>query len=678
MFALLEPLSVGAQAKASSCSRELLPRLDFGAAASRALSARDLVTLRDFGSTDSGANADPAFSVSPDKRFAALVLRRAVLDTDTYCYGVLVIPLWGGRPRLVDIGGERIPATSDIRGVPAIDSGLPDSPPPIWSRDGRWLLFLRRDHGLTQVWRVSLDGRPARQLSHLATNALSLDMASAGNAVLVTIRQTLDAGVRNIDAEGRSGFLYDGRFWSLSEARPRPALPLREETIAIEIGSGAQRILSQAAALTPRPGPPGPVGATLFARSGGATAWTSRDDTTHPFAPTKLHVRSGIRDLTCPSEICGSRVAALWWVAEGRLLFLRGGGPENGGRTALYLWRIDDGAGPAKLFETIDALSSCQSVSGHLLCAKETAATPRRLVSVDIDSGAAKTIFDPNPAFAAFRLGNVQRLTWWDHDGNRSYGDLVLPPDHVAGQHHPLVVVQYTSQGFLRGGTGDEYPIYLLAQAGFAVLSFQRPIGIPGRADVNNLVGLQRLNIAGWRERRIIASVLNAGVDAAIAQGAVEQDRLGITGMSDGGTTTQFILLNSTRFKAAAVSSCCDDPSGLFAVGPAYRDFVISTGYPGPNDNDRAFWAPMSLARNAGRMRTPLLIQEPDMEYRLSLESVSRFSWPARRLKCWSSPTSDTLSFIPSTASLSFSGVWPGSRSGSGTNHRKTRRAQRR
>src|SRR3546814_7367490 len=41
---------------------------------------------------------------------------------------------------------------------------------------------------------------------------------------------------------------------------------------------------------------------------------------------------------------------------------------------------------------------------------------------------------------------------------------------------YPLVVVQYDTRGFLRGGTGDEYPIQALAASGFAVLSVSRPI----------------------------------------------------------------------------------------------------------------------------------------------------------------------------------------------------------
>src|SRR3546814_5155407 len=51
-----------------------------------------------------------------------------------------------------------------------------------------------------------------------------------------------------------------------------------------------------------------------------------------------------------------------------------------------------------------------------------------------------------------------------------------MPAPSRPSKPYPLVVVQYDTRGFLRGGTGDEYPIQALAASGFAVLSVSRPI----------------------------------------------------------------------------------------------------------------------------------------------------------------------------------------------------------
>src|SRR3546814_1135973 len=77
-----------------------------------------------------------------------------------------------------------------------------------------------------------------------------------------------------------------------------------------------------------------------------------------------------------------------------------------------------------------------------------------RSAEIDPETGTATTIYDPNPEFASLRLGTVERLTWRNNLGLPAWGDLVLPPDRTPGEKLPLIIVQYHSDGFLRGGTG--------------------------------------------------------------------------------------------------------------------------------------------------------------------------------------------------------------------------------
>lgn len=615
---------------AATCSERLLPPQNV-APGKRDIAARDLVELRDFGRMDNGVGGEAPFSLSPDGRQAALILRRADPDSDSYCFGLILVALDGtSAARLLDSGGEFIQATSDIRGVPAIASGVPKTPPPLWAPDGRSLVYLRRDHGSTQVWRVGLGDGPAEQVTSLATDALAVAWAADGRSILVTTRPSLDAGAAVIEREGKAGFLYDARFWSLSEDRPRPPLPLPSEIQAVDLMGGASRVVTatEAAQLRSGTNPVPPADALLYVRSqSGAVAWTAYDDAAKVFGPARLHVEVGGKALPCPPTICSERVAALWWVGPGELLFMRSGSPENGGRQALYRWRVGVESAPQLLFQTSEALIGCQPDVAALVCAHESATRPRELVSLDPSTGRLRTLFDPNPEFDHLRLGRVERLAWTDRQGVATYGDLVLPPGYKKGDRLPLIIVQYVSRGFLRGGTGDEYPIHLLAGQGYAVLSFQMPSNLAATDNATDINALQRINISNWAGRRRIFEALDAGVDAVIARGVADRDRIGITGMSDGATTAQFALNNSGRFKAAVLSSCCDEPSGLFVVGPAYRDAIIAWGYPVPGADGRAFWAPQSLTQNAARMRTPLLIEEPDMEYRLALEAVSALQY---------------------------------------------------
>jgi dipeptidyl aminopeptidase/acylaminoacyl peptidase len=245
-------------------------------------------------------------------------------------------------------------------------------------------------------------------------------------------------------------------------------------------------------------------------------------------------------------------------------------------------------------------------------------------VLVDPSSGERTQLFDPNPQFANIQLGTVQRLKWRNDRGFEAWGDLVLPPGYRRGTKLPLIIVQYNSRGFLRGGTGNEYPIYPLAAAGFAVLSFDRPAPVASmfpklRTDVE----LNAANEKGWAERRSIQSALLRGIDLAVATGSVDPNRIGITGLSDGATSARFALLNSKRFAAAAISSCCLEPKTVMTYGGIrWAEFNRALGYPPATVNAPEFWRPVSLVVNADRFHTPLLIQQSDDEYLLGLEAL--------------------------------------------------------
>lgn len=612
--------TVPAYAASESCAKRLNPAAS--EVPGRELTAKALVELRDFGRADSGPFGEAPFSVSPDGAWAVMAMRRADTNRDSYCIGIILVSLNGrAAPRLLDVGGAFIAMTHDVRDAPDIINGSPDPGTPSWSPDGSRIAYLRRDSGGTQVWTVGLGGEAARQVTKFATDVVAFSWSEDGRAILARTRPGLVAARAAIDAEGRSGFLFDKRFWTLTDDRPRPALPMPVVTIAVDATSGfvVNDAATREAVETGRP-----PGAQFFARSeNGATAWVGRDDASLIFGPTPLHVEMGGHSLACPAALCADHVAGLWWFGPNDLLFMRGGSADNGGRTIIYRWRIGHDATPVPLFETIDALFGCQAVSRRLVCASETAVHPRTLVTLDAVTGKLRTLFEPNPDFPIASLGRVRRLVW-NRNGATTYGDLVLPPGHHEGERHPMVVVQYTSRGFLRGGTGDDVPIHLLAERGFAVLSFQRPPLRPATATARSLTEVQRINIPGWAERRSIFQALDAGVDAAVATGAIDPDRIGITGLSDGASTVQYALLHSSRFKAAAMSSCCEDPgSTMVDAGLSYRDFLIASGYPKPGEPGDAFWRPYSLALNADRIRTPLLIQVPDGEYRLALESYS-------------------------------------------------------
>ena len=606
--------AAGAQ---ESCRSDLLPQGRDAPARIRRVSPLDLARLRDFGKQDVGLGGEAPFSISPDGTLAALVLRRGDPAQDSYCVGVVVVPLGGsGKARLVDVGGDFILHLSDVRGIPDLPVGNAEPVTPRWSPDGRYLAYLRRDDGRTRAWIAKADGSGARAVSHLDVDARAVEWAPDGRSLVVRTRPGVTAAEKAIDAEARQGFLYDDRFWTLSRSRPAPR-PTDFVEQAISVVDG--RPVEPSSEPTKPAGKPD--GAIAFAVStSGALAWTFARDPGLLVSPVGLKISVRGKSLECRSPFCADGIGALWWGPGDDLFFMQAPTPENGGITRLLRWRIGESA-PTVVLSTADALFGCQPVSDSVICARETSTTPRHLVRIDPQTGTEHVIFDPNPEFAGLAMGKVRRLRWTTDQGARSFGDLVLPPDHRPGTRHPLIVVQYQSRGFLRGGTGDEYPIEALAARGFAVLSVERtePLGLHVARSNAELV---HLGVSGFAERRRVLGSLEAGVRAAIALGVIDPQRIGITGLSDGAATVQFALVNSDMFKAAAISSCCDEPaSSMFAAGPGYADFMIGAGFPPPGSDGSAFWSQYSLARNADRLRTPILLQVTDDEFRFALQS---------------------------------------------------------
>jgi hypothetical protein len=93
--------------------------------------------------------------------------------------------------------------------------------------------------------------------------------------------------------------------------------------------------------------------------------------------------------------------------------------------------------------------------------------------------------------------------------------------------------------------------------------------------------------------------------------------------MSYGGSIAQFELVNSRRFAAAALSTCCEEESNAsMLAGPGFYKTVHKMGYPGLTDDGSKFWADMSFRLNAKRVSTPILLQVPDQELLATTEGV--------------------------------------------------------
>ena len=132
---------------------------------------------------------------------------------------------------------------------------------------------------------------------------------------------------------------------------------------------------------------------------------------------------------------------------------------------------------------------------------------------------------------------------------------MILPPDHEGGQRHPLAVLPHGGpEGVSLNGWNSRatYPAQVMATEGYVVFE-PNYRGSSGRgtafavADQQDLGGLEFEDVL-------------AGVDALIAEGLVDADRVGMGGWSYGGYFSGLAATRWTdRFRAAVISAAVTD-----------------------------------------------------------------------------------------------------------------------
>jgi dipeptidyl aminopeptidase/acylaminoacyl peptidase len=102
-----------------------------------------------------------------------------------------------------------------------------------------------------------------------------------------------------------------------------------------------------------------------------------------------------------------------------------------------------------------------------------------------------------------------------------------------------------------------------------------------------------------------------AMVDYAVAQGLADPDKLGVGGWSYGGISTDFIIAQTTRFKAAISGAGGAFFSSLYGHDQYIRDYETELGLPW---KDRAVWDKISPFYKIANITTPTLFMGGDVD----------------------------------------------------------------
>ena len=209
--------------------------------------------------------------------------------------------------------------------------------------------------------------------------------------------------------------------------------------------------------------------------------------------------------------------------------------------------------------------------------------------------------------FSQLRLAQADYVHFKSKDGTSVSGYLYKPVDYAPGKKVPTLLNPH-------GGPVGQYSasFYHLAQLyaanGYAVL-LPNPRGSSGYGQK-----FCEAIFADWGNKDFQDDM--AMVDYAVAQGIADPEKLGVGGWSYGGMSTDFIIAQTTRFKAAISGAGIALMTSGYGHDQYIRDYDSELGRPWEN---KTVWEKISPYYRVNNITTPTLFMGGDVDWNVPI-----------------------------------------------------------
>ena len=283
-------------------------------------------------------------------------------------------------------------------------------------------------------------------------------------------------------------------------------------------------------------------------------------------------------------------------------------------KTATHIFRLDPATCAVRRISGPDAFvaSGASFTKDHRLVAG-SGATPNRFSEIYVSA-----VSDFTPKYLTniasqwndFGLGTRQVMQWKSTDGTNIEGILIKPADYDPARKYPLLVVIHGGPTGLDNpllAADRTYPIERFVAKGALILK-PNYRGSAGYGERFRALNVRNLGVGDYQD-------VISGVDALIAKGIVDKDRVGAMGWSQGGFISAFITCYSDRFKAVSVGAGISDWTTYYVntdIHPFTRQYLKATPWEDPE-----IYRKTSPITYVDRARTPTLIQHGDQDKRV-------------------------------------------------------------
>ena len=245
---------------------------------------------------------------------------------------------------------------------------------------------------------------------------------------------------------------------------------------------------------------------------------------------------------------------------------------------------------------------------------------PAELYYLPTDGELQKLTTTNEALMAELRLPNVEYVHFKSKDGTAVAGYLYKPPDYQPGVRYPTILKPHGGPVWAYYAEFNFDP-QLFAANGYVVLT-PNPRGSSGYGQ-----DYCKAIFADWGNKDFADDM--AMVDYAVVQGIADPDKLGVGGWSYGGISTNFIISQTARFKAAVSGA----GEFLYVTNWGHdlysRDWEYELGLPWEN---RALWEKLSPFSRVTKISTPTLIMGGDVDRNVPIINGEQMYQSLRRL----------------------------------------------
>lgn len=593
-------------------------------------------------------------AVSPDGNTVAFRTEQASVADNLYRLGWYVVPADGAAPprRIAGAGEGDWP------------DGTIFSEPPVWTKDSSAIVYRKIEGGEIQIWRSSVDGARSEKLTSDPANVQSFALSKDNRTLTYAVGASRSEIEQAEEAEYQAGVLIDSKVDPLRQLFRGTRIEGRLATDRLHgfwfahggvlagrppayrsLELASRNVRNATAAETAGLAKP----AKPFDKLGDHTIMfkaESGDRRGDAFllgngTDILLAVRRPEPDgkmITCDQPLCKQRISKVSWQGDADgLLFVT---TDLAAEQTLYLWSVDAGTvrrvggGDGRWNGGRDEKKSCSVARQAAFCVRASADGPPDLVRVDLATGKVRILAAPNQRLDRADFLKFEPLEWTAPTGQRFTGKL-LRPAHAGPS--PLFVTYYVCDGYLRGGTGDEFPLRQLAASGIAVLCINR---VPTAAGLGDQV----------EQYRIAETGVGSAIDLLAHRGIVDPAHVGMGGISFGGEATMWIATRTSRLAALSIGNAVLSHAYYWFGAMAGREVpemlrqVWGVGAP---EQSPERWKLLAPELMTGAIEAPLLMQLPEHEFRANMELAARLSQAGKPVEFRAFPYETHIKFQP-------------------------------